>query len=136
MAAGSDVLRLEGTKPTDESQATFAATVGRVSFTMMVISGLIILIGIGLSWGLGRSITQPIVNMVDVLKKLAARDHGVAIPDTNRRDEIGQMAAAAQVFKERRRPRCCRQQSRCLRKTTGSSRKSRHSSTPSGLRDR
>ena len=100
MAAGSDVLRVEGTKATDESQAVFVATIGRVSFTMMVMSGLIILIGIGLSWGLGRSITRPIVNMVDVLKKLAARDHGVAIPDTNRRDEIGQMAAAAQVFKD------------------------------------
>jgi methyl-accepting chemotaxis protein len=100
MAAGSDVLRIEGTRATDESQATFVATIGRASFMMMVMSGLIILIGIGLSWSLGRSIARPIVNMVAVLKKLAAHDHSFEIPDTNRRDEIGQMAAAAQVFKD------------------------------------
>jgi methyl-accepting chemotaxis protein len=100
MTAGSDVLRLEGTKATDETQAGVVATIARVGFVMMVMSGLIILIAIGLSWGLARSITRPIVNMVDVLKKLAAHDHSFEIPDTNRRDEIGQMAAAAQVFKD------------------------------------
>lgn len=100
MAAGSDVLRLEGTKATDETQASVVATIARVGLVMMVMSGLIVLIGIGLSWGLARSITRPIVNMVGVLKKLAAHDHSFEIPDTNRRDEIGQMAAAAQVFKD------------------------------------
>jgi methyl-accepting chemotaxis protein len=100
MAAGSDVLRLEGTKATDETEASVVATVARVGFVMMVMSGLIILIAIGLSWGLARSITRPIVNMVGVLQKLAAHDHSFDIPDTNRRDEIGQMAAAAQVFKD------------------------------------
>jgi methyl-accepting chemotaxis protein len=53
-----------------------------------------------LSWGLARSIARPIVDMVGVLKKLAAHDYTFEIPDTNRRDEIGQMAAAAQVFKD------------------------------------
>ena len=47
------------------------------------------LIAIGLSWGLARSITRPIVNMVSVLRKLAAHDHSFEIPDTSRRDEIG-----------------------------------------------
>jgi methyl-accepting chemotaxis protein len=100
MAAGSDVLRVEGTKATDDTQAAFVATIGRAGFLMMVMSGLIILFGIGLSWGLGRSIARPIVNMIGVLKKLAAHDHSFEIPDTSRRDEIGQMAAAAQVFKD------------------------------------
>jgi methyl-accepting chemotaxis protein len=62
--------------------------------------GLIVLIGIGSSWGLARSIARPIVNMVEVLRKLAANDRSFAIPGTDRRDEIGQMAKAAQVFKD------------------------------------
>jgi methyl-accepting chemotaxis protein len=100
MAAGSDVLRVEGTKATDASQATFVATIANAGLIMMVMSGLIVLVGIALSWGLARSITRPLVNMVGVLKKLAAHDHSFEIPDTTRRDEIGQMAAAAQVFKD------------------------------------
>jgi len=99
MAAGSDVLRVEGTRATDDAQASVVATIARVSFMLMVMSGVIVLIGIVVSWGLARSITNPIVNMVGVLKKLAAHDHSFEIPDTTRRDEIGQMAAAAQVFK-------------------------------------
>ena len=100
MAAGSDVLRIEGTKATDETQASVVATVARVSMMIMITSGLIVLIGIVLSWAVARSITGPLVNMVGVLKKLAAHDHSFEIPDTNRRDEIGQMAAAALVFKD------------------------------------
>jgi methyl-accepting chemotaxis protein len=100
MAAGSDVLRTEGTKATNETQATVVATIARVSFTLMVLSGLIVLIGVALSWGIARSLARPIVEMVGVLKKLAAHDYGFEIPDTHRRDEIGQMGAAAQVFKD------------------------------------
>jgi methyl-accepting chemotaxis protein len=100
MTAGSDVLRSEGARATDESQAGVVATISRVNLMMMVMSGIIVLTGVALSWALARSITRPIVNMVGVLKKLAAHDHGFEIPDTGRRDEIGQMAAAAQVFKD------------------------------------
>jgi methyl-accepting chemotaxis protein len=100
MTAGSDVLRLEGSRATDESQAMVVSTIDRVNFMILVMSGIILLIGMGLSWGLARSITRPMIKMVDVLQKLAAQDYSFAIPDTGRRDEIGQMAAAAQVFKD------------------------------------
>lgn len=99
MAAGSDVLRTEGTSATNETQATVVATIAHVSFMLMMLSGLIVLIGIALSWGIARSLARPIVEMVGVLKKLAAHDYNLEIPDTHRRDEIGQMATAAQVFK-------------------------------------
>ena len=100
MTAGSDVLRLEGSRATDESQAMVVSTIDRVNFVILVMSAIILLIGMGLSWGLARSITRPMKKMVDVLQKLAAHDYSFAIPDTGRRDEIGQMAAAAQVFKD------------------------------------
>jgi methyl-accepting chemotaxis protein len=100
MAAGSEVLRLEGTRATDEAQAGVVATISHVGFMLLVMSGLIVLIGLASCWGVARSITKPILNMVDVLKKLAANDRSFAIPETSRRDEIGQMAQAAQVFKD------------------------------------
>jgi methyl-accepting chemotaxis protein len=100
MAAGADVLRLEGTKATDEAQAGVVGTISRVNTIQLIMGGLIVLIGIASSWALARSITRPIVSMVDVLRKLAANDRGFAIPETDRGDEIGQMAKAAQVFKD------------------------------------
>jgi methyl-accepting chemotaxis protein len=100
MAAGSDVMRLEGTKATEQAQADVVATISHVGLMLLVMSGAIVLIGLASSWGLARSITRPIVNMVEVLKKLAANDRSFEIPGTSRRDEIGQMAKAAQVFKD------------------------------------
>jgi methyl-accepting chemotaxis protein len=100
MAAGSDVMRLEGSKATEQAQAGVVATISYVGFMLLVMSGAIVLIGLVSCWGLARSITRPIVNMVEVLKKLAANDRSFEIPDTSRRDEIGQMAKAAQVFKD------------------------------------
>jgi methyl-accepting chemotaxis protein len=100
MVAGSDVLRVEGVKATDGAQAGMVATIARVGMIVLVMSGTIVLIGFAFSWGLARSITRPIVNMVDVLQKLADHDSSFEIPGTERRDEIGQMAKAAQVFKD------------------------------------
>lgn len=100
MAAGSDVLRREGVRATDESQASVVSTISNVNLLLLVMSGVIVSIGIVMSWILVRSITRPMINMVNVLEKLAAHDHSFDIPDTDRRDEIGQMATAAQVFKD------------------------------------
>ncbi|HIJ38788.1 MAG TPA: methyl-accepting chemotaxis protein [Rhodospirillaceae bacterium] len=47
-----------------------------------------------------RSITQPVTAMEESMRQLAEGRHGVAIPGVARRDEIGLMAAAVQVFKD------------------------------------
>jgi methyl-accepting chemotaxis protein len=100
MAAGADVLRVEGTRATDEAQSGVVGTIHRVNTIQLIMGALIVLIGLALSGALARSITRPIANMVEVLRKLAANDRSFAIPETDRRDEIGQMAKAAQVFKD------------------------------------
>jgi methyl-accepting chemotaxis protein len=48
---------------------------------------------------LSRQITRPLARMTAALKGLAAGDRSLQVPETERRDEIGQMAKAAQVFK-------------------------------------
>lgn len=100
MAVGANVLRTEGTTATAQAQAGVVSTVSRVGTMLLVLSGVIVAIGVGLSWFLAGSITRPLVRMVAVLKQLATNDHSATIPDTSRRDEIGQMAQAAQVFKD------------------------------------
>lgn len=50
---------------------------------------------------IGRAISAPIVRMTDVMKTLASGNLGAVVPDAHRKDEIGQMAAAVQVFKDK-----------------------------------
>jgi methyl-accepting chemotaxis protein len=47
-----------------------------------------------------RSIVPPIRRMTGAMKELAAGDVTVAVPGTTRKDELGEMAGAVQVFKD------------------------------------
>ncbi|HVO15857.1 MAG TPA: MCP four helix bundle domain-containing protein, partial [Alphaproteobacteria bacterium] len=65
-----------------------------------------VLLGTGMALAIGialltaRSIVPPIRSMTGVMTTLAGGNHGVEIPATDRRDEIGEMAKAVLVFKE------------------------------------
>ena len=47
-----------------------------------------------------RLITRPIVRMTELMSRLAAHDHSIEVRQLTRRDEIGEIARALQVFKE------------------------------------
>ncbi len=49
---------------------------------------------------MARSITRPVVRLSDAMKMLAGGDMSVAVEGIDRRDEIGGMAGAVQVFKD------------------------------------
>ncbi|MBP7337029.1 MAG: CHASE3 domain-containing protein [Niveispirillum sp.] len=49
---------------------------------------------------LSRGVSTPVVAISGVMRRLAANDKAVDVPYRQRRDEIGEMAAAVQVFKE------------------------------------
>ncbi|NFV80264.1 methyl-accepting chemotaxis protein [Magnetospirillum aberrantis] len=53
--------------------------------------------GVGL---LLRGVVGPMATMTAVMKRLAAGDTQIAVPAANRHDEVGDMAAAIQVFKD------------------------------------
>ncbi len=57
--------------------------------------------GLVIAWLLGGGIAGPVVNMTSAMEKLAGGDKSVEIPAQGRTDEIGQMASAVQVFKEK-----------------------------------
>ncbi len=62
--------------------------------------GLIGLLLIGIALAVTRSVTKPIDGMVRAMKRLATGDTSVAVPGGERRDEIGAIAGAVQVFKD------------------------------------
>jgi methyl-accepting chemotaxis protein len=55
---------------------------------------------LAVGWLIVRSIASPIAQMTDAMRDLAQQTMNVRIPGIGRRDEIGAMAAAVQVFKE------------------------------------
>ncbi|MBP0618322.1 cache domain-containing protein, partial [Jiella mangrovi] len=62
--------------------------------------GILFAVLIACAIPLARSISRPINRMTDAMRRLAAGDKAVEIPAVGRKDEIGAMAAAVQVFKE------------------------------------
>ena len=55
-----------------------------------------------LAWRLGAMIARPMVGMTEAMRVLSAGNTAVTIPGAGRGDEIGQMAAAVQIFRDNR----------------------------------
>jgi signal transduction histidine kinase len=72
--------------------AAYAATIlgGAASLVIAILMGVL----------LTRGIALPITRMTGVMTALAKGDSAVAVPAVGRNDEIGEMAAAVQVFKD------------------------------------
>jgi methyl-accepting chemotaxis protein len=68
--------------------------------TLLIGGALTVLIAFGMGWLLARSIASPVSLMTATMGKLAAGDNNVDIPGAGRKDEIGDMAAAVQGFKD------------------------------------
>jgi methyl-accepting chemotaxis protein len=68
----------------------------------LIIGALIlaILFGVGLGYAIVACVSRPITAMVDAMKKLASGDLNAVIPAQGRKDEVGSMAGAVQVFKD------------------------------------
>ena len=56
-------------------------------------------LGMVLAWVMGDRLSRPITAITTIMRRLANHDLGVEIPGQTRKDEIGQMAQAVQVFK-------------------------------------
>jgi methyl-accepting chemotaxis protein len=59
------------------------------------------LISLSIAFWLGRRISQPILKLTDATNRLAEGDLTVDVPGTERRDEVGTLAHAVAVLKER-----------------------------------
>jgi methyl-accepting chemotaxis protein len=88
------------TQTQQATMATMLSTSGSLRVTVLTTSGAALLVGIVFAWAVGRGISRPVRRMTEVMKRLAGGDTSAVVPDTGRRDEIGEMAAAVQVFKD------------------------------------
>ena len=68
--------------------------------TMLAVAAVALVIGALAAFVIGRGISRPVVNMTGAMRKIANGDTAVEVPAQNQKDEIGEMAAAVQVFKD------------------------------------
>jgi methyl-accepting chemotaxis protein len=90
-------------KANSNSRAAAEALTSSQSLTRNFITGFgiaLVLIGLVLSWLIGRSITRPIDGLAQAMKRLADGDTTVRIPGTRAGDEIGAMARTVLVFRD------------------------------------
>ena len=71
-------------------QAFWLILLGMVIAGVMVVAALI---------HISRSISAPLLHLTDRMRRLAANNTDIDIPETERRDEIGEMAQATVVFR-------------------------------------
>jgi methyl-accepting chemotaxis protein len=84
-------------------QAETVAARSAVRQTVLAAAAVSGLLGIGLALLVGGSITRPIRRLAGAMRRIAAGEMGLDVPDRERADEIGGMAAAVQVFKDNMR---------------------------------
>jgi methyl-accepting chemotaxis protein len=82
-----------------EAEVAEASTRDSVRTWMLIAFALSVVVVCGLSFLIGRSISSALASMVSAMTRLAGGDVRLTIPGLGRRDEIGEMAGAVEVFK-------------------------------------
>ncbi|WP_404401248.1 methyl-accepting chemotaxis protein [Pelagibacterium halotolerans] len=100
---GIDTLLALAAETTVEAESLADASAAHARLTMLTNTGLL-LSGIALAafaaWVVVHRVTTPIARITRSMNALAEGNLQAEVPFAGRRDEIGQMAAAVQVFKE------------------------------------
>ncbi|OWV80565.1 chemotaxis protein [Rhizobium sp. R635] len=76
------------------------ATVASATSTTLVISGLLIVIGLVLSYFVGRLISSAVRGMAQSMERLARGEESIVITGVEHRHELGAMARSLKVFQE------------------------------------
>ncbi len=85
---------------TEQTEAEISASADTLMLELLL-AGIVILVLVAIAGLLmARSLSRPLNRMVEAMARLAQKDWSVEIPGMQRRDEIGDMAAAVQVFKD------------------------------------
>lgn len=76
------------------------AEVNEKAFEIASVSFIIVFILGAIGWAASRSISVPLVRINNVLQSLAKGEANIEVTDTDRGDEVGDLAKAALVFKD------------------------------------
>jgi methyl-accepting chemotaxis protein len=90
---------------TEQAAMTTAAEASESAARMaelVMLAGLLTaaLLSIGVGLALSRTIGRPVTQMTDAMRRLAEGDKTIEVPAIGRKDEVGAMADAVQVFKD------------------------------------
>lgn len=87
-----------------KATSSYAAQVEASGFNSFVASttvlAIAILLGAFAFWIVVTRVTRPIHALTDVMSRLSGGDLELAVPSIERRDEVGQMARAVEIFRE------------------------------------
>jgi methyl-accepting chemotaxis protein len=83
----------------NDADSAEASARGSIKTWMLIALGLAVVFVSGVSFLIGRSISKALSAMVQAMTGLAGGDTTIAIPSLGRKDEVGEMATAVQVFK-------------------------------------
>jgi methyl-accepting chemotaxis protein len=93
--AGQPVAVIELVKDTTEYEAAAASSQRNLVFgTIAILAGAVLL-----AFLLGRGVSRPLAAITEVMNRLSSGDTDVTIPGGDRKDELGTMAVAVDVFR-------------------------------------
>ncbi len=100
VAATVVTLRQSQMKSLETNRAGAEQTISSGILVALIVTGSAMVLGILAAWLIGSGITTPLRAIASVLDQLAHGNKAVDIPYTENRDEVGDNARAAQIFKE------------------------------------
>ncbi len=105
-----------------DAQLAHGSTLSHLIVSGAILIGLILL---AITYLATRSVTMPLSGLVGEMGKLAAGNFDVVLPGRGRRDEIGAMAEAVELFKAKaiERARCETEQEEADQRSAGAARK-------------
>ncbi len=87
-------------KAFDATKKELEGAIDEAMKMLMVLAFAVAVVAGSLIWVISRSVSGPIGTLTDAMARLAKRDWSVTVKGLSRKDEIGRMAVALQVFKE------------------------------------
>jgi methyl-accepting chemotaxis protein len=89
-----------GRAQTSQSIAQLGAAIGLERIITYIFAALALLLAIAIASILTRSVSRPLTAMTKAMKELADGHLETVVPDLDRKDEMGRMAQAVQVFRD------------------------------------
>jgi methyl-accepting chemotaxis protein len=87
-------------KSFDAAKTELEASIDHAMSMLMVLAVAVAVVAGSLIWLISRSVAGPAGVLTEAMTRLAKRDWSIVVDGLDRKDEIGRMAGALQVFKE------------------------------------
>jgi len=100
MLPRADMIIARARSSAEQTSAALADSQAHTRNGIIAFGVAMTVLGLMLSWVIGRSITRPLNGLAAAMKQLARGDTTARIPATHARDEIGTMARTVIVFRD------------------------------------